>query len=98
MYVVTHRYHFDPKMSEEINSYIREGLVGLIQKAPGFITYYWVDTGEGTGLSLSAFEDKTGAEEAARLTAGYMQRYLAALLGKPSITQGEVRTYAARKD
>lgn len=94
MYGVTRRYHFDPQASEAINRHIQQGLVSLIQKTPGFVAYYWLDTGEGTSLSLSIFEDKAGAEEADRLTAGYMQRYLAALLGTPSITQGEVLTYA----
>jgi hypothetical protein len=94
MYAVTHRYHFDPKASEEINRYIQEGMVRLIQKVPGFVAYYWLDTGEGVGVSLSVFEDKARSEEADRLAANYVQKYLAALLGKPSITQGEVRTHA----
>lgn len=98
MYAITHRYYFDPKASEDINGYIQRGLVSLIQQAPGFVAYYWLDTAEGIGLSLSVFEDKAGAEEAARLTASYMQRYLAALLGNPSIIQGEVKTYAVRED
>jgi hypothetical protein len=97
MYAVTHRYHFDPNASEEINRSIQAGLVHLIQKAPGFVAYYWLDTGEGAGVSMSIFEDKAGAEEAVRLAASYVQKHLAALLGKPSITQGEVRTHAWRE-
>lgn len=98
MYAVMQRYHFDPKASEEINRHIQEGVVRLIQKAPGFVAYYWLDTGEGAGVSLSVFEDKAGAEEAVRLAASYGQKQLAALLGRPSITQGEVRTHGWRAE
>ncbi|MBE7550267.1 MAG: hypothetical protein HS126_38805 [Anaerolineales bacterium] len=51
----------------------------------------------GPGESGIFFEDKAGAEEAVRLAASYVQKHLAALLGKPSITQGEVRTHAWRE-
>ncbi|GIK41815.1 MAG: hypothetical protein BroJett011_56480 [Chloroflexota bacterium] len=97
MYAVTQRYHFDPNASEEINRSIQAGLVHFIQKAPGFVAYYWLDTGEGAGVSMSVFEDKAGAEEAVRLAASYVQKHLAALLGKPSIVQGEVRIHVWRE-
>ena len=97
MYAVIHRYQFDPKESEEINRQVQEGFVPIIRTASGFVAYYWLDTGEGAGASLSVFEDKAGAEESVRLAADYVQKHLAALLGKPSITQGEVRAHACRE-
>ena len=97
MYAVTRRYQFDPKESEEINRHVQEGFVPLIRTVPGFVAYYWLDTGEGAGTSLSVFEDKARAEESVRLAADYVQKHLAALLGKPSITQGEVRAHAWRE-
>jgi len=97
MYAMIRRYQFDPKESKEINRQVQEGFVPLIRTAPGFVAYYWLDTGEGAGTSLSVFEDKAGAEESLRLSAGYVQKHLAALLGKPSITQGEVRAHAWRE-
>jgi hypothetical protein len=36
MYAVIQQYQFDPKASEEINRQIQEGLVRVLDKAPGF--------------------------------------------------------------
>jgi hypothetical protein len=94
MYAVIRRYQFDPESSAEINRKMQEDFVRLICNAPGFVAYYWLDTGEGAGASLSIFEDKTGAEKSVHLTANYVQKHLAALLGRPTITQGEVRAHA----
>ena len=46
------------------------------------------------GASLSIFNDKAGAEESVRLAAAYVQEHLAGLLGKPEVTQGEVKAHA----
>lgn len=94
MYAVIQKYQFDLKASEEINRQIQEGLVRVLDKAPGFVAYYWLDTGEGTGSSLSVFEDKAEAEKSVRLTAAFMRHSLDKLVGEPEITQGEVRAHA----
>ena len=94
MYAVIRRYQFDPKSSEEISRHVREGFIPLLRKTPGFVTYHWLDTGDGVGASLSIFNDKAGAEESVRLAAAYVQEHLAGLLGKPEVTQGEVKAHA----
>jgi hypothetical protein len=94
MYVVIRRYQFDPQSSAEINRHMQEGFVPLIRKAPGFVAYYWLNTGEGAGAAVSIFEDKTGVAKSDHLTAPYVQKYLAALLGRPTVTQGEARVHA----
>jgi hypothetical protein len=60
MYAVIRRYRFDPNNSEEINRRVRDAFVHLLRKTPGFEAYYWLDTGEGEGASLSVFRDKAG--------------------------------------
>ena len=94
MYAVIRRYRFDPNANEEINRQVKEGFVPLIRKAPGFVAYYWLNTGEGEGASFSVFQDKAGAEESVRLAADFVQQHLASLLGKPEITPGEVQAHA----
>jgi hypothetical protein len=95
MYAVIRRYQFDPRKTEELNRKVREGFVPLIKKTPGFVAYYWLDTGEGVGASLSVFEDKAGAEESVRTAASFVQQQLAGMtIGKPEITQGEVQAHA----
>jgi hypothetical protein len=94
MYAVIQQYQFDPKASQENNRQVQEGLVCVLDKAPGFVAYYWLNTGEGVGSSLSVFEDKAGAEKSVRLTAAFVRQNLASLVGQPEITQGEVRAHA----
>lgn len=96
MYAVVRRYRFDPNNNEEINSRIRDVFVHLLRKTPGFEAYYWLDTGEGEGASLSLFRDKAGAEESTRIAADFVERHLASLLGTPEIIQGEVHARADR--
>ncbi len=93
MHAVIRRYRFDPSNADEINRRIRDVFVHLLQKTPGFVTYYWLDTGEGEGASLSVFRDEAGAEESVRIAANFVEQHLATLLGKPEIIQGEVRTH-----
>ncbi len=94
MYAVIRRYQFDPGASEEINRQVRAALVPLIRNTPGFVTYYWLDTGAGEGASLSVFQDRSGAEESVRLAADFVQQHLASLIGKPEIIQGDVQAHA----
>ena len=96
MYAVIRRYRFDPNDSEEITNRIRDIFVHLLRKAPSFEAYYWLDTGEGEGASLSVFRDKAGAEESIRLAASFVEQHLATLLGKPEIIEGQIRVRADR--
>ena len=65
-------------------------------RLPAFEVYYWLDTGEGEGASLSVFRDKAGVGESTRIAANFVEQHLASLLGKPEIIQGEVHARADR--
>jgi len=94
MYTVIQRYTFDPQSSATLHRNIREGFVPLLHQSPGFVAYYWVDTGEGAGASLSVFEDQAGADAAFEQAAGVVFERLATLAGMPDVIRGEVRVYA----
>jgi heme-degrading monooxygenase HmoA len=94
MYAVMRRYRFETEKSEEINRRIKEVFVHLIRKSPGFEAYYWLNTGEGEGASLSVFRHKEGAEESTRIAADFVEQHLASLLGSPEIIQGEIQARA----
>ena len=96
MYAVMRRYRFDPKNSEEINRRIKEVFVHLVRQSPGFVNYFWLDTGEGEGASLTVFRHKAGAEESTRMAASFVEQHLATLLGNPEIVQGEIQAHADR--
>ncbi len=94
MYAVIRRYQFDPLKSDEVNRKVRDILVPLVQKAPGFVGYYWLDTGEGVGASVTVFENEAGAEDSVRLAADFAQKHLAGIVGKPEVTIGKVQAHA----
>ncbi len=80
MFAVIRHYHFDPEDGAEIDRRIREEFVALVKSAKGFVRYYWLDTGDSEGASLSVFKDKAGADESVRLAADYVKEHLSKLL------------------
>ena len=95
MYAVMRRYQYDPQAAAELNRQVREGFVPLLQQTPGFVAYYWLDSGTGTGASMSVFADQAGAEASVRLAADFVRQHLAALtLGEAEVIQGEVQAHA----
>jgi len=94
MFAVIRHYHFDKKNSAEIDRLVREQFVPIVRKATGFVRYYWLDSGNGEGASLSVFKDKAGAEESVRLAADFVRDRMAKLLTqKPEVIEGAVMAH-----
>lgn len=94
MYAAVRHYHFKKEDSEKVDQVIQEGFVPLLKKAPGFVRYYWLDTGEGEGASLSVFNDKAGADESIRLAAEFVKEHMSKLLTqKPEVIEGPVKAH-----
>ena len=94
MYAVVRHYHFRKEDSEKIDQLVQEGFVPLIKKAQGFVRYYWLDTGEGEGASLSVFDEKAGADESIRLAADFVKEHMSQLLiQKPEVIEGPVKAH-----
>ena len=56
--------------------------------------YYWLDSGNGDGASLSVFKDKAGADESVRLAADWVKDNLSKLLTeKPEIIEGPIKAH-----
>ncbi len=84
--------------SKEATRRIQEGFIPLISKIPGFISYYWVDEGDGVMVSVSVFTTREGEGESNRLAADFVKQHIAPLLPKPPrITAGQVVASAAKK-
>jgi hypothetical protein len=95
MYAVIRRYQFDPSASEALDRNLRETLVPLLKDVPGFVTYYWLNSGAGSGASLSVFDSKEGAEASVRAAANFVQQHLSGInMSKPEILEGEVQAHA----
>jgi len=94
MFAVIRHYHFDPKDGAEIDRRIREEFVPIVKNAKGFVRYYWLDTGNGEGASLSVFQDKAGVDESVRLAADYVKERLSKLFTeKPEIIEGQIKAH-----
>jgi hypothetical protein len=94
MYAVIRHYHFDTKDGAEIDRLVRDGFVPLVRKARGFVSYHWIDNGNGEGASFGVFEDKAGADESVRLAADYVAKHMAKfLIKKPVIVEGPVSAH-----
>ena len=90
MFAVIRHYHFNPRDGEEIDRRIREEFVPLVKSAKGFVRYYWLDTGDGEGASVSVFKDKAGADESVRLAANYVKEHLSNFsLRNPRSSKGQ---------
>jgi len=58
------------------------------------VRYYWLDTGNGEGASVSVFKDKAGADESVRLAADWVKENLSKLLiQKPEIIAGPIKAH-----
>ena len=94
MYAVIRHYHFKPEDGEKIDKLVKEGFVPLIKKANGFVRYYWLDTGNGEGASLSVFRDKAGADESIQLAADFVKTHMAEItVQKPEVIEGPVKAH-----
>ena len=94
MYAVMQQYRFGPRSSAELNRLNKDTFVALLHQAPGFVAYYWLDSGDGDGVSFCVFEDQASAEAAFELASGFLHEHLATLAGKPDVIRGEVTLYA----
>jgi hypothetical protein len=95
MYVTVRRYDgvSDP---QKVAQLVDAGFIPIISEMPGFIAYYFVDTGDGVMVSTSVFEHKD-AEEQSNFRAGeFVAEHLAPLMpNPPQVTTGEVVAYKA---
>ncbi len=94
MYVSVRWYEMNPAAVDEAMRQVEEGFVPIISKAPGFIAYYALDTGDGVVASISIFADQAGAEESDTVAEEWVMENLTWLLPyPPDITAGEAKVY-----
>ena len=95
MYATVRRYEGVTNPGEAARR-VNEGFVPLISQIPGFVSYYWVDAGDGVMISTSVFQDQGGAVESNTRAADWVRQNLASLLpNPPQITAGEVVAHTA---
>lgn len=81
MYLVVRTYeHTDPSYGEEGFRRVREGLLPILTRTEGFVSYYSAyDEARGTVTSVSIYETREGAEEANRMAVEWGSQNLATM-------------------
>jgi hypothetical protein len=96
MYATIRRYTpktgtVDLKAFNELKHRIEDGFIPIAQDIRGFHCYYAVNVGNKELVTISLFEDKTGAAESTRRAADFVKKDpLKDQLGSPEIFEGEL--------
>lgn len=95
MYATIRRYtpkgDVDQKAIDEFRSRIEDGFLPMAQEIRGFHSYYVVNIADKEILSISVFEDRTGASESTRRAAEFVKKDpMKDRLGTPEVLEGDV--------
>lgn len=74
----------------------QEGFMPILQREPGFVAYYFINTGDGEMIGVSVFESREGADRANVLAGEYVRDHLANALNRTTIIEGEVVASASQ--
>jgi heme-degrading monooxygenase HmoA len=78
----------------EATKRVREEFVPLISSMPGFVSYYWVDVGNNTMLSVSVFSSLSKAIESNEKAGAWVNSRLKQVMPKnPVIVSGQVMAF-----
>ncbi len=71
----------------------------IVSRIPGFQEYLFVDAGDGAHLTISLYDDPSGAEQSTRDAASWAAENVSALIeGPPQVTTGWVRIHVDADD
>ena len=96
MYATIRRYTpktgtVDRKTLDDLKHRIDDGFLPIIQEIRGFHCYYAVSVGEKELVTISVFDDKTGAAESTRRAADFVKKDpMKDQLGSPEVLEGEL--------
>jgi hypothetical protein len=91
MYAAIRHYKFEAKFGPDIDKGVKKTFLPLLKKIPGFVAYYWVDTGIGEGASISVFKSKKGADASINAAAEFVRLHPIPGMAPPEIVEGPVK-------
>jgi hypothetical protein len=94
-YIVIRRYQLLPDAAmDDLVERVNEGFVPIVSQIPGFQEYLFVDAGNGAHLTISLYDDPSGAEQSTQDAASWAAGAVAELIeGPPEVTMGWVRIH-----
>lgn len=82
---------------DEISRIVQDEFTPLLERIPGFISYYWLDVGDGRATSVSVFQTRFGEEESNRVATEFAKKHLAGKVLRTELHEGEVRAHHRKR-
>lgn len=93
MYASIRRYEGSGRI-DEISQLVKEDLLPILRKIPGFVAYYAVDARYGVAVTITIFEDRGAAVKANKLAEKWVEENLSsAFIKSPEVISGDVVVY-----
>ena len=90
MYTVVRNYKIKEGAFDQLVQSLHEGFLTIISSVPGFVAYYFVNTGKDTVVTVSIFEDQGGAYQSIAAAAAWIKEHVSTLVeGPPTIMAGD---------
>lgn len=89
MFVTIRRYNVKGSM-QEVSTRVQKGLIPMLSKQPGFVSYQAIDAGNDVALSVSVYQNRGAADAANKAAASWVQQNLGGLVSNVEITMGDV--------
>jgi hypothetical protein len=90
MFAAVRRYHVKPGRIADVARKVQEGLVPLLNRQDGFVSYFAIDAGNNVALGVGVYRDRRSAEAANESATSWVKENLADLLGPGESTVGAV--------
>src|SRR4051812_11345664 len=81
---------FQPNAADEILTRVRQGLLPLLRRQPGFVAYEVIKTGEDSAIFIHTCESKEQAEAAVQTAAMWVRDQIANLIVSVDTHVGEL--------
>lgn len=96
MHAVIRRYNAAHGAAGVIADQVNAEFIPIVSQAPGFIAYYVIESGDGSLLSVSVFEDRAGADESTKAATAWVRENLGhKITTAPIITSGAVVAHSS---
>jgi hypothetical protein len=96
MFAAIRYYRTDPDSIEPVVRRVKEDFVPIIRETPGFVSYFVLTPRQGEIVSVSVFEEQSGAEESHFKAEEWVRQNLSELLPSPEFAEGQVVVYEAK--
>jgi quinol monooxygenase YgiN len=90
MFVTIRRYNVKPGQMSEVVKRVKQGLLPIVAKQQGFVSYQAIDAGGNVALSVSFYQNRAAADAANKEAAAWVKANLAELIAPVDVTVGEV--------